>query len=220
MKRRFSVVLVIALIALFLSSCGLTDLSSIAAETPVPTLPPVTDTGAVYKNEDVGLTITYPEDWNVLSNEDIESLYAEAWNTIKEMYKDPSELEKYKEQNIPVSYATLYPSDYREGFNPTINIVIMEGDLGSDIVSFAAQSVKAMKQAASGVLEYGEIQSCKVGGIDAAVADFTIEQMGVKLAEKQYYIYKNQHLIIITLCYINPEALGTMQKAVDNVRFN
>lgn len=223
MKRKFFAILVIALTALFLSSCGLADISSPAAETPAPTLPPVTDTGVVYTNEDVGMTITYPEDWTVLSDEQIDTAYAKIWNSIKEMYKDPSELEKYKEQAIPVSFAFLHPLDYSEGTNPNINIIIMKGDLGSDldIVSFTKQTAKeATKQAASAAVQYGDILLCKVGGIDAAAADLTSEQMGIKLTQKQYYIYKNKHLIIITLTDSNPEGLDTLQKAVDNVRFS
>ena len=223
MKRRFSVVLIIALIAFFLSSCGLTDLSFLAAETPAPTLPPVTDTGVVYTNEDIGMTITYPEDWTVLSDEDIEFAYAQMWDTMKEMYKDPSELEKYKEQNIPVSFAFLHPLNYGEGFNPNINIIIVKNDLGSDvdIVSYAKQVAKeTTKQTASGVVEYGEILPCKVGGIDAAAVDLTSVQVGIKLTQKQYYIYKDQHLVIMTLSDSKPDGLVTLQKAVDNIRFN
>jgi len=223
MKRRSAAILIIALTALFLSSCGVIDPSPTVTETPTLTLPPVTDTGAVYTNEDIGMTITYPEDWTVLSDEDIGTAYAKIWDKIKEMYKDPSELEKYKEQTIPASIAFLHSLNYVEGFNPNINIIVMKYDVGSniDIVAFTKQTAKeATKQAASGAVEYGAIQPCKVGGIDAAAADLTSEQTGIKLTQKQYYIYKNQHLIIITLTDTNPEGIDTLQKAVDNVRFS
>lgn len=216
MKKRVPAATVLLVAALLLCAC--------AAPAPVPSLSPVTDTGAVYSHEKSGFTITYPADWTVLSDTDISSLYAQISDQIKSMYKNPAEYEAALEKNIPVSCAFLHPRDAAVDFNANINIVIMTvpAAQSKDIVGMAKQVAKEMESAvAAGTITTGEASAAKVGGLDAAVQPLTMKTQDVEVSEKQYYVAHNGYVAIITLSALDsaPADLDTLQKAVDNVRF-
>ncbi len=214
MKKVIPLVLVVALIALLLPACS----------APLPSLPPVTDKGASYTDEKSGLTITFPEDWTLLSEQEILDLSAQTVAALKDQYRDPAAFEKALQQNVPVAYAFLHPVDYAGAFNANVNVIIMDvpSALTSNIVAFAKTAVVEMSKQMSGVrMDLGEVQPAKVGGLDAAVVDMSQTQLGLEMTQKQFYVARNGRLAIITLSAASDHAeeLDTLQKAVDNIRF-
>jgi PBP1b-binding outer membrane lipoprotein LpoB len=172
-----------------------------------------------YVNDDMGFGIIYPEDFNTLSEDEINTAMADNIESIKAMFGDPEEAEAAIKQSVPVSQTLKYPSDYADGINANINIIVQEVPPIDDIVDVTSQIVQGANSQTSGLMTFEEPTAAQVGGKDAAVTYAIINVPDMELITEQYYVANNGRLAIISLSASDEEELNELEAIIDTIEF-
>lgn len=185
-------------------------------------MPPVTDKGVVYYNEKADITITYPEGWLVLSDDEIDELLGGVRNGILNAYKDPAEAERALQQNIPVSWAFITQEKYPNmnmnltKIDPYITVMVMdEATPYTDKCWYGDGSSEPIRN----ILTFGNWKNAKVGGVSATFRYIGQVQDIVGLIQKEYCVYRKGYKIYISLHATDPAEIDALQRAVNNTRF-
>jgi hypothetical protein len=216
--RRIMCLLGAILLAVMLTACGSAEPAP--TSTPTPTIPGGIDgtvEGQTYKNGAAGFELTFPEGYTLLDKAQAMELLANNSEEAKDYFQNPELVEQAAQNSQQKAAAFKYPLDYA-GFNPNINIIIVQGngEDPNDIVDIANEIVKQGNQAAVG-MTYGSVEAAQIGGRPAAAAGLTIE--GMDVLEKQYYMFNNNYMLIITLAAFNESELDELEQILDTFKF-
>lgn len=214
--KKLVYVIIIAIMLVVLAACGQTyeppksseELNGISS-----------DSG--YTNDYLGLSISYPEGYTVLTKEKIDELFKNNIDALKAQFNDPEKADDAIRNSVPIAMALKHPLDYSKGFNPSINIIVESADSAytKDIVSFAKRVAEEAKKQTIAIT-YGEVQKVKIDGKDAAFLDASQTQNNIDISQRQYYIARKNYVVIITLTVSVSSDMDDMVKAVEGIKFN
>ena len=244
MKRLVLIIVITALFAFFTAGCSNSSITSqeltfaaTAEPAPIPAanqapaqspteVPALTDdiagvsSDSGYVNDTLGFSISYPEGYTVLTQDQINTLMAQAIGQIKSVFSDPDLAQQAISQSIPKAMAFKHPLTYTDSFNSNFNLIISELPAGtsSDIMTIATAAIEqAGSQAPS--MQYGEPSSAQVGGKDAVAVNLKQSVNGYTVDEWQYYFLCDKYLVIVTICADNEDELGELDSMVQSIQF-
>lgn len=239
--KKFLPLLLIALLVTCLTSCfsvklPVKDIPVVASEVTSPSPAPSSEPAPIPTPEptpspepspaphtmiigNIGLTITYPDDWTVLRDDEIDTLYSRMIDLIKGQFKDPGSADKAIKESIPISMAMKYPVDYKAGFNPNINIIVkpLPGFLAKDMVGFVQEAIKQAKKQTSADITFGKPVSAKIGNAKGVVYNAQYKILGFTISEQQYYLSHDGYVAIITCASIDKTDKKALQDMIKSI---
>jgi hypothetical protein len=181
---------------------------------------PVDISKFTYVNEDIGFGIIYPEEFTIFSDDEIRTAMADNIEGIRSMFQDPAQADEALERTIPVSLTMKHPTNYEDGFNANINIIVQKVPITiGNIVNISNQVLKETNIQTADVMTYGDATATQIGGKDAAVAYATVDMSYTGWITAQYYVSNNRHLAIISLSASTKEELNELEKIIDTIEF-
>jgi hypothetical protein len=173
-----------------------------------------------YINEDAGFGIIYPEDYNTLTSEEINTLMAVVIEYIASAFSDPAQMEEAMQKSIPVSITMKHPITYVEGVNAGINIIVQKYPvIVINAVDAANAGIEEANKQGAGVMTLEKATAIKIDNKNAAVADSTTTVYGMDSIGKQYYIFNNGYIAIISLAAGDEAELSELSKIIDTIQF-
>lgn len=172
-----------------------------------------------YRDDAAGFEITYPDDFYVMSQKEIQDFFSENIQYFKDYYNDPEEAEKAIEQTIPISIALKYPLGYEDGYNPNLNVIIidMEEEFDGDAVELVRESIQYAQEMSDNI-SYTDVEPVVIDGKDAAIAYGTSLIEGYTIPQKQYYIFNRHYNIIITISADDNQSEEEMDQIINTIK--
>jgi len=177
--------------------------------------------GNSYVNEYFGLRIDIPQDWNCLSQEDIDEVNKAGWEIIENSNKefsDKYDLSKLKTVNLFGAYK--FPKSYLGEFNPSIlsvaeNIGLagLKGKTGADYLQVTIDQINQ-----TGLpYHFGKIATEELGGKKFHVVLASITTQGITVQQKYYCIIMKGYALCIIISYSNDSDGESLESILDTM---
>lgn len=173
-----------------------------------------------YTNDYFGITFSIPDDWKILSEEEIEKLKEASGEIVpNEEAKEQMDLAEVK--TLDLVYAFKYELNYTDGINPNMSCVGENLGLAGFVVKtpedYLEQAQKLMME--TGLpFELGEMTQETIGSKEFGVLESTID-MGIVIHQKFYVTIIDGYALIFTLTYSSDEERDELLGIIDTITF-
>lgn len=173
-----------------------------------------------YTNDYFGITFSIPQDWTILSEDEITKL-KEASGEIVPNKEAKEQMDLAEQKTLDLVYTHKYELDYTEGFNPNLSCV----SENLELVGFEVKTPEAyLEQAKKQMMETGlpfeldEITQETVGSKQFGVLESTID-LGIVIHQKVYVTIIDGYALVFTLSYSNVEGMDELLGIMDTITF-
>lgn len=179
--------------------------------------------GNVYTNDFFGMTFAVPEDWTILSKDEMAALFGQVIDEIGSTDKDAEAKMKLAEKkSLYLAVTAKYPIDYTEDTNPNINVIAENLGLMSFVVSKSKDYMEAtmtnLKPTVAEGVTFGEISTETVGGVEYSSFDMTTDDgSGYTMYQRFICTMKNKYAILFTMTWFEEDQLKELQSVIDSI---
>lgn len=213
MKR--ALLILLALCLLFATGCSN---ASESASNKVISVGEMSD--YTYTNDYFGITFSIPQDWTILSEDEITKLKEDSGEIVPNQ-EAKEQMDLAEQKTLDLVYTHKYELDYTEGFNPNLSCVSENLELvGFEVTTPEAYLEQAKKQMMETGLpfELDEITQKTIGSKQFGVLESTID-LGIVIHQKVYVTIIDGYALVFTLSYSNIEGMDELLGIMDTITF-
>lgn len=180
--------------------------------------------GNTYVNEFFGLSVQLPENWNQLSQAEIQELTAMGQGMIADSNPDFADgMELAEEETLHFVYTYKYSLYYSGGFNPSFICMAENLDVsnlpvkdGRDYLTILGNTLELTQMG----YEIGDLYSVQLGGRDFYVLPASVNIEGFSVQQHYYSAVMKGYSLAFIISYVTEEQLLELEDILNTVQFN
>lgn len=216
-NKKISILLIVLILAIAISGCN-----------QKASIEKVINLGEweenTYKNDYFGMTLVIPEEWTILTQEEVDYITSLGQEQISENNEELAENIDYSlERTLHFVYSYKYPLNYIEEFNPNFislaeNLSLIAGiavKTGSDYLELTKSG---LEEAGLGYT-FEEMKSEEIDGKKFDVMYAETDIYGFDIKQKYYAAIESGYALIFIISYTSDEQLSELNSILDNISF-
>jgi hypothetical protein len=180
--------------------------------------------GNLYINDSLGFSISFPEDWQIQNDQQIEMLYEAGDNYLTSNNEEFKESIEYSQDvnEVFTIVALKYPVETTGELNP--NVIVT----GEDISQFTTiktgedynESAIALLENLQAEVTVNEIGNLNLGGTIFDGVELLMEVNGIEMKERFYSVIIDETALSIVITYYDRETYNDVMNIVNTLEFN
>lgn len=176
-----------------------------------------------YTNDYFGLTFSVPEDWTILSQEEMLEITKEGNKLIAgddESKEEMLDLAKVKVLNLASAYK--HELGYLDGYNPNIACIGENLSLAGLVIKTGEDYLNATKEVLEGTdlsIEFKDIVTETLGSKEFDVLQSEIDLGVIVVTQKMYATIIDGYALFFTISYADDEQKAELEDILDTITF-